>query len=64
MASQRPHRPVIAYNYKVVRGEGIEADGAGVAPKAPAPTVAVEKAKLQSSKTTSMITMTTMILIY
>mgnify|MGYP003623001577 CR=1 FL=1 len=33
MASQRPSRPVIAYNYKVVGGQGIDAEGAITTPK-------------------------------
>jgi hypothetical protein len=34
MASQRTTRPVIAYNYKLVRDKGVEAEGAIIAPKA------------------------------
>jgi hypothetical protein len=47
MVSQRPARPVIAYNYKLVAGEGFEANGAIVAlkPLATKATVAAAKAK-------------------
>jgi len=44
MASQRPLRPVVAYNYKLVGDHGVEADGAIIAPKAVL-AVAVARAK-------------------
>jgi hypothetical protein len=44
MASQRPLRPVVAYNYKLVGDYRVKANGAIIAPKA-VPAVAVARAK-------------------